>query len=106
VLEDQDRERVDGGPERGSLLEDVDAVLLALDHPGDATDLALHPRQATDEAGLVLRVAVAEVGGWRRRAATGRAGWHEADLRTVTGPSYDTPWGYCIATAPEPRGAG
>jgi hypothetical protein len=32
VLEDHDRQRVDGGPERRGLLEDVDAVLLALDH--------------------------------------------------------------------------
>ena len=61
VLEDEDRERVDGGPQRGGLLEDVDAVLLALDHPGDPADLALHPRQPADEAGLVLRVAMAEV---------------------------------------------
>ena len=52
VLEDEDRQRVDGGAQRRGLLEDVDAILLALDHPGDAADLALHPRQATDELAL------------------------------------------------------
>jgi hypothetical protein len=35
VFEDQDRQRIDGGPQCGGLLEDVDAILLALDHPGD-----------------------------------------------------------------------
>ena len=29
--------------ERGGLLEDVDAVLLAFDHPRDPADLTLHP---------------------------------------------------------------
>ena len=71
----QDRQRVHRGTQGGRLLEDVDAVLLALDHPGDAADLALHPRQATDELGLVLRIAVAEVArvGGRWRAPLGRA---------------------------------
>ena len=63
VLEHQDRQRIDRGPQGGGLLQDVDAVLLALDHPGDAADLTLHPRQAAHELGLVLRVAVAEVTG-------------------------------------------
>ena len=49
VLEDEDRHGVDGGAQRRGLLEDVDAVLLALDHPGDPTDLALHPRQPADQ---------------------------------------------------------
>src|SRR6476646_9398351 len=57
VLEDHDRQRIDGGPQRSGLLQDVDAVFLALYHPGDSTDLALHPRQAPDQLGLVLRVA-------------------------------------------------
>ena len=35
ILEDHDRDRVDGGPQRRRLLQDVDAVLLALDHPRD-----------------------------------------------------------------------
>lgn len=43
ILEDQDRERVDGRAERGGLLEDVHAVLVALDHAGDAANLALDP---------------------------------------------------------------
>src|SRR5260221_8340662 len=60
VLEDEDRQRVDGRPERARLLEDVDAVLVALDHPGDATDLALDSGKAPDELGLVARVRVPE----------------------------------------------
>ena len=80
VLEDQDRERVDRGAQGGRLLEDVDAVLLALDHPGDPADLALHPRQAADEAGLVLGVAVPEVG---RVGAARRVGLVARGLRAV-----------------------
>src|SRR5687767_13414284 len=33
VLEDEDGQRVDGGPQCRRLLEDVDAVFLALNHP-------------------------------------------------------------------------
>src|SRR4029079_15104245 len=81
VLEDHDRQGVDGGPERRRLLEDVDAVLLALDHPGDAADLALHPREPADESRLVLRIGVAEVVRRRvgRRATVGLS--HRALLR-------------------------
>ena len=97
-----DRQRIDGGPQRGGLLQDVDAVLLALDHPGDAADLALHPRQAPDQLGLVLRVAVAEmarVGCGRsvRRASVGLIGGQ--DPRCVAPDAapacrHHTPWGY------------
>src|ERR1035437_11155353 len=41
VFENQQGHRVDGGPKRGGLLKDVDAVLAALDHPLDAAHLAL-----------------------------------------------------------------
>src|SRR6185369_5157342 len=84
VLEDHDRQRIDGGPQRSGLLQDVDAVFLALDHPGDPTDLALHPRQAPDQLGFVLGIAVPEVGrgGLRGRGSTGRAGGHRAWLRS------------------------
>jgi len=73
VLQDEDGDGVDGGPQRGGLLEDVDAVLLALDHPGNTADLALHPRQASDESRPILRIRVAEVVGLRagRRRAVG-----------------------------------
>src|SRR6185369_2142813 len=97
VLEDEDREGIDRGAQRGRLLEDVDAVLLALDHPGDPADLALHPRQAADQAGLVLGVAVTEVRGRRSGGATGRAGGHGRDSDRVMS-SDDTPWGYPWAT--------
>ena len=84
----EDRQRVDGRPQRGGLLEDVDAVLLALDHPRDAADLALHPRQAAHELGLVLRVAVAEVARVRRRRGTAAwRGWHRmVDLDVSAAP--------------------
>ena len=61
VLEDEHRERVDGGAQGARLLEDVDAVLLTLDHPGDPADLALDAREPADELRLVAGVAVAEV---------------------------------------------
>ena len=61
VLEDQDPDRVERRPQGRRLLEDVDAVLLALDHPGDPPDLAFDPAQAPDEICLVLRIAVPEV---------------------------------------------
>jgi hypothetical protein len=44
ILEKEDGQRIDRRTERGRLLEDVDAVLLALDHSGDAPNLAFHPR--------------------------------------------------------------
>ena len=69
VLEDEDRQGIDRGPQRGGLLEDVDAVLLALDHPRDTADLALHARQASHELGRVLRVAVPEMARVGRRGA-------------------------------------
>src|SRR6478672_7051463 len=81
VLEDEDRQRVDGRAQGGGLPEDVHAVLLTLDHPGDAPDLALHPRQSPDEESLVLGVAmpeVARVGGGRR--------WSRGGAHRSSGP--------------------
>ena len=43
VLEHEDGERIDRGTQRGRLLEDVDAVLLPLDHPADPAGLTLDP---------------------------------------------------------------
>jgi hypothetical protein len=60
ILEDEQGHGVDRRSERGGLLEDVDAVLLALDHPADASDLALDPAEPAKELGAVLGVAVAE----------------------------------------------
>ena len=56
---------------RLDLLEDVEAVGLVLDEALDAAGLALDPPQASDEVALVLRVAVAEVGGVRIGRHTG-----------------------------------
>ncbi len=55
VLEDEHGQSVDGRSQRRRLLEDVDAVLLALDHPGDPANLSLDPAESPDELGLVLR---------------------------------------------------
>ena len=60
ILEDHDREGIDGGAQGGGLLEDVHAVLVAFDHPGDTAHLALDPAQAPDELLLVLAVRVPE----------------------------------------------
>jgi len=42
-------QRVHGGPQGGRLLEDVHAVLLPLDHPGDPADLALHSTEPVQQ---------------------------------------------------------
>ena len=57
VLHEQQAHGVHGGAQRGCLLEDVDAVLVALDHARDAPHLALHARQAAQDLGAVLVVA-------------------------------------------------
>ena len=70
---------------RLDLLEDVEAVGLVLDEALDPAGLALDPPEASDEVALVLRVAVAEMGGVRigasywwavcwRPVATGQSG--------------------------------
>jgi hypothetical protein len=63
ILEDEDGQRIDGCPEGARLLEDVHAVLLALDHPAYPADLALDPREAAHELRLVAGIAVPEVVG-------------------------------------------
>jgi hypothetical protein len=74
VLEQQDRQRVHGRAQGGRLLEDVDAVLLALDHPGDPAHLPLHPGQAPDQLRAVLGVAVAKLVIVRSRGASAGVG--------------------------------
>ena len=71
ILEDEDRQGVDRGAEGARLLEDVDAVLLALDHPGDAPHLPLDPGKAPDQLGLVAGVRVPEGVGARRGIRSG-----------------------------------
>ena len=108
VLEDEDRERIDRRSQCARLLEDVHAVFLALDHPGDASDLALDSRKPPNELGLVARVAVAEmlagVRSWRIAPGDDGVGrGHVADdtpgeyppqpgpLRAVRAPTGYTP---------------
>jgi hypothetical protein len=62
VLEDQQGDRVDRRSEGRRLLEDVDAVFLALDHPLDAPDLAFDAAEAANQDGLIARVGMAEWG--------------------------------------------
>ena len=88
ILEDEHRERIDRRSQRAGLLEDVHAVLLALDHSADAPDLALDAREPSHELGLVPRVAVPEVIAVVAvdRGRSRGIGWcHPAD---------DTPGGY------------
>src|SRR5947209_4722600 len=63
VLEDKNGERIDCRAQRAGLLEDVDAVFLALDHPRDPAHLALDSGEAANQLGLVAGVAVTEVVG-------------------------------------------
>jgi hypothetical protein len=72
VLEDEDRKGVDGSTQGAGLLEDIDAVFLALDHPADPADLALDPGKSAYELRLVLGVAVAEMVAARMDRGFGR----------------------------------
>jgi len=71
VLEHEQRNLVRGRGQRLHLLEDVEAIGLVLDQTLDPAGLALDPPQAGDEVALVLRVAVAEMGGVRIGCHTG-----------------------------------
>jgi hypothetical protein len=106
ILQQEDRQRIDRGANGGRLLEDVHAVLLALDHSGNAPNLAFHPRQAPDQGRFVFGVAVPEVVwfGWRRRArqrgarrqwARSRGGrLRRGSCAVIVHVPDDTPWGY------------
>src|SRR6185436_2346908 len=92
ILQDEHGQRIDRGPERARLLEDVHAVLLALDHAGDAAHLALDAGEATHQLRLVAAVAVPEVvgvlvcggvGGWQPRHDTPRGYRRQGGLPTV-----------------------
>src|SRR6266511_651567 len=58
VVEDLERQRLEGGIHRGDLRDDVDAVAVVLDHPLDAADLPFDSVETLDERVLVLGVAV------------------------------------------------
>ena len=60
VLEHQKGQGVERGTQGRGLLQDVDAVLVALDHARDAAHLALDAREPAQQLGAILAVAVAE----------------------------------------------
>src|SRR5215218_6726372 len=87
-LEQAQRDRLQGLRHGRDLGEDVDAVLLVLDHPLQAAGLALDPAQALEVVVLAVDVAVLVlVDGWLLGTGHGR---------------NDTPLGF---TAPAARGA-
>src|SRR5439155_6335592 len=58
VVEDRQREALEGGRDRTELGKDVDAVAVVLDHALDPPHLPFDAVQALDECGFVLGVAV------------------------------------------------
>jgi hypothetical protein len=60
ILEDEKRHGVYRRPQSRRLLEDVDAVLSALDHALDATDLARDAAKSPNQDRLVARIRVAK----------------------------------------------
>jgi len=63
VLEHQKGHLVGGRGHGLDLLEDVEAIGFVLDEALDPASLALDPPEPSDEVALVLRVAVAKMGG-------------------------------------------
>ncbi|MBP2217071.1 hypothetical protein H4V95_002262 [Arthrobacter sp. CAN_C5] len=57
VIEQSERYAAEGGSEGKNLGEDVDAVLLLIDHAGNATSLTLNPLHARQVAILVRHIA-------------------------------------------------
>jgi hypothetical protein len=60
ILEDQEGDGIDGRSKGRCLLQDVDAVLLALDHALYAPDLALDAPQTADQHRLIAGIGVPE----------------------------------------------
>src|SRR5215211_3651386 len=71
VFEDEETGGTGGSDDGGELGQNVEAVLVLLDHPLDAPHLALHPAQARQDLRLVgsvggrVAVAVVAVRVWR-----------------------------------------
>ena len=61
VFEDQEAERVDGRAQCCRLLQDVDAVLLTVDHARDAAHLSLKSPQAIEQDLAVFCVAMPDM---------------------------------------------
>jgi hypothetical protein len=87
VFEDQQGDRVHGGPERCRLLQDVDAVLAALDHSFDAPNLTLDTPQTPDQDRLIARIRMAE-----GRIQLGRVGSDAGCIQGCGGRLCDAPF--------------
>lgn len=61
ILKNQEAKCVDGGTQRGGLLQDVDAVLLAVDHARDTAHLPLKSAQPIKQDLAVFCVAVPDM---------------------------------------------
>src|SRR3954471_10183518 len=69
LFQETQRDRLEGLRHRRDLREDVDAVLLVLDHPLEAAGLALDPAQPLEVLVLAVDVAVLVVGRLREVGA-------------------------------------
>ena len=85
VLHQQQRDGIYRGAQRRGLLEYVDAVFVALDHPRDAANLAFHAREPTEQLRAILGVAMARRSGMRRGMPAGPAGASPGGGRSGTG---------------------
>ena len=101
VLEDEEACCAQGGDDCRDLGEDIDAVLVVLNHPADAADLALDPAQAGEDLGLVVgvrgvrgdRVAWCAVSLLRFDCdGCGLCGCHDSMIPPYRTPGQSVPW--------------
>ena len=84
VVQQAERHRLQGLRERADLGEDVDAVLLLLDHPVDAAGLALDALEPGEVPVLVRDVAVVAVRGGGQLVGL----WASVSLVSGVGRTY------------------
>jgi hypothetical protein len=61
VFKDQEAKRVNRGTKRCGLLQDVNAILLAIDHARNTAHLSLKPTQSIEQDLAIFCVAVPDV---------------------------------------------
>jgi hypothetical protein len=92
ILHQEQRDGVDRGSQRSGLLEDVDAVLLPLDHSCNAAYLALKSGQSAQELDAILRIATGTSGSSLRGGGCVRhTGW-EYSLVSLRAFWCSLPW--------------